>query len=1504
MVDETAKVALVYDASGMASGAAVAVSSSQKILEAENKRAIEAERQAVRVVESLNRQMRAMDSLERRVDPLGAAVRSTTNDLDRLATIASGTGAAAERAATLIAAAQTRQAQATAALTQAHGQASQAFDKSTYAVRQFGIQSIDVFQGLATGAPIMTTFIQQGSQIAQTTAAAGVGMGQLARGVAGAVAAFAPFIAAAAVVAGIAAIGAASETTSRQILGLQNSLRATRTDYQALAADVQATAKVIAATTGIGSGDAREAGGILAGAANFSGGRDQLQALIKTANDLATVMGKTLPEASKDLAAAMEEPGKVAQRLANERFPGMSQALAYAIKLQADAGDRAGAFAKALGIIEAQTKGAAENLTPLQKAMEGLSKAFTTTGQDGRSLADAIGGAITGAAASAIDAIATVIGGIEKLRQAANAGGGSNAIPAAGGYAGTTGTVLTSSAGAMGIFQLMPGTAAQYRVDPTNPDQNILGGLSYIRDLYGKTGGNVPELLRQYGGFQTKDPSGYIASVNGADTSILNGRNVLVGSQTMTVTQAIEMWGQSLGLPRDVIDLGKRIAVVESGGRQYGSDASVSPLTIPTIGAAPNLNLAIGQAYQGQTIRDQAFAAALGANGLSTQRDANRAQQSLLTSGIAASSDPAEIAKMTEALAKLRGEESDLITEQEKLARSAADATKALSAQAGYARTMAEIDQKFAEAARAAGRAVDQQALAMTKAAKQVELATEFGDMIRATDQATEAQLRINLAYDGTAKSLERATNFEKAYAQARRDYDEKSPDFNRHVQDYADALNRASDAARSLQQAQESVQAISNTFGNAVDRLGQGLVDAFLSGSGAAVNFGNIAKSIIASIAADMVKLAIANPLKNALFGTTAPTLSAGLSALTGGGATDSAGGGGVGGLLNGASNLFSIGKLTDMLGLTNLGGQASSLLNSIGLTGNGGLFSGIGSSINNVLSTPIWGQANAGTAWLESMGITAGAPGTGAVSLGNILGPAGIGFGLGSFGGGLLQSALNKTGPGPTIGAGLGTAAGVALMPVLGPLGPIFGGLLGGAGGGLIGPKPASAFSSTGISLQDGQLKLGQTVSQIVDTSQEVANAASQLAQINQFLSSSGITITSLGALSQIGQNTPGGTADPSKFSDLNSAFGQFSFGAPNNAALNSALSGKTFSSMADVQAVVTQITTFTDQTMPALIALGKTDTTYGLGTLGDTIKNLTDQFTAAITQAQQLGIAEGELTDARDKALTAANDNAAKQIAAINGDLVQRAVTAEASNSGNAANIRDAALRGFDIQAQNQRQALEAQLLSVFGDGFKGTDGFAGQMAALERALGAERLAIVQQYNDQIATTEQQAAQQQAAEVAQQQGQAQQAALGLVTNIAQYVRGISTGAASPLSAQGQFDFASRQFDAAFGAARAGDFNSAQSLTSLADTKLTAARGLYGSGAGYVQAYNEVVTALEQFSGLPAERLTNSSLAAIQKAANQPVVDGLEAIRKGINDLRLELRQVSAGPPAERAA
>jgi soluble lytic murein transglycosylase-like protein len=47
------------------------------------------------------------------------------------------------------------------------------------------------------------------------------------------------------------------------------------------------------------------------------------------------------------------------------------------------------------------------------------------------------------------------------------------------------------SAGEIGIFQILPSTAAQLGIDPTAPTQNISGGIAYLSQLLNEFGGDT-----------------------------------------------------------------------------------------------------------------------------------------------------------------------------------------------------------------------------------------------------------------------------------------------------------------------------------------------------------------------------------------------------------------------------------------------------------------------------------------------------------------------------------------------------------------------------------------------------------------------------------------------------------------------------------------------------------------------------------------------------------------------------------------------------------------------------------------------------------------------------------------------------------------------------------------------------------------------------------------------------------------------------------------------------
>ena len=110
-----------------------------------------------------------------------------------------------------------------------------------------------------------------------------------------------------------------------------------------------------------------------------------------------------------------------------------------------------------------------------------------------------------------------------------------------------------SKAGAMGVMQLMPGTARSLGVsDPYNARQNILGGAKYLKQNLDRFGGDVslalaaynagPNSVTKYGGIPPyKETQNYVKKIMAdytGNNTILAGRTVSTGTYGTTSVNA------------------------------------------------------------------------------------------------------------------------------------------------------------------------------------------------------------------------------------------------------------------------------------------------------------------------------------------------------------------------------------------------------------------------------------------------------------------------------------------------------------------------------------------------------------------------------------------------------------------------------------------------------------------------------------------------------------------------------------------------------------------------------------------------------------------------------------------------------------------------------------------------------------------------------------------------------------------------------------------------------
>ena len=271
-----------------------------------------------------------------------------------------------------------------------------------------------------------------------------------------------------------------------------------------------------------------------------------------------------------------------------------------------------------------------------------------------------------------------------------------------------------------------------------------------------------------------------------------------------------------------------------------------------------------------QASYDAAQLAYQNSGALSRQIAENSAEQQLLQRGIQAAGafgDAAAAKHYAEVLAEVRGKASDLITEQQRLARSAQDAVGPLSAQAGATRTLAQIEQTFAETARRAGTGVDRRALLQAQTAELVKLSTAYNDQVADLQRATEAQNRINEAWDGGVASLAHLQNVEKARAEALKSFIPGTDAYTDAVTRYTAALDQNWAANENTRQITAASAELANSVSRSFDTIGDAIVNAFVSGQGAAVSFRNVLTSVASEIVREFIKLAAINPLLNELF-------------------------------------------------------------------------------------------------------------------------------------------------------------------------------------------------------------------------------------------------------------------------------------------------------------------------------------------------------------------------------------------------------------------------------------------------------------------------------------------------------------------------------------------------------------------------------------------------------------------------------------------------------------
>jgi len=510
--------------------------------------------------------------------------------------------------------------------------------------------------------------------------------------------------------------------------------------------------------------------------------------------------------------------------------------------------------------------------------------------------------------------------------------------------------------------------------------------------------------------------------------------------------------------------------------------------------------------------------------------------------------------------------------------------------------------------------------------------------------------------------------------------------------------------AARQAEQfARRSRDALAQIGETAMDRIGTGLVNAFTAGGKAALDFQSLMRGVIASIASDLLKLAVVTPITNAVFGTSRPTL---MGAFQQGGVSAGGGGIGLGQIFQGASSL------------SGMGGGGGGLMSMLGL-------SGMGAGVSNFFATPIFGQAALASSTNSALAAMPGGmlgPATPAsvglpgVTIGQALGAGAAGFGLGMLGGNISGGIRGTANPaaGSAIGAGIGTIGGFLIG---GPFGAMAGGAIGGTIGGLFGPTTRGMAARSGGDVflgvdANGQLIITNARGKRWDQAGATAEVQAQLDAINQQAAARSLTFAAPGQAA-VGFGQASGS--PRELS-MTALVGQLRSENANQMTAFGTLAGRggTLQDALSAADFVTQV----------FEPLGKA--AEQTSAFKAAMEALTKTYDEAITKAKDLGLAETDLQAQRAERIAKLEADRARDL-----DIIDRTLAARRAAVGG--DSRSAMLTQFDLRAEAEMRGFQDQLFQLGLD--RAGEDYRRRVVELEQVIADERLAVMRQYDQQM-------------------------------------------------------------------------------------------------------------------------------------------------------------------------
>ncbi|MEJ5118421.1 transglycosylase SLT domain-containing protein [Gluconobacter cerinus] len=1317
-------------------------------------------------------------------------------------------------------------------------------------------------------------------------------------------------------------LGSAAEAEQETLATLSQHLRATRDDYTAMASSAEAAARQLSSGSDLSLDDSRSVTTTFAAVPTIDS--SSLRALSAEARDLAEVMGETVPEAAKEMAAAYADPANAAEDFADKGLLGVHQGLVSQVEDLQNSGKRLQAWQLLMQQVGTATSGAArQGLTPFQQALHDLRNEWDGPIQGAESFALKIGDGIVSAATKGIEGLTNLTHKVKELKQwmdslnpahlayetqqatlqSGSASGVSGLIDSVGSQIGASsdvislahriqpvesatgqyknGQVVTSSAGAIGAMQVMPSNAAGN--DLTDPTGNVTAAERLLVHLYDKYSGNQQLVAMAYN-WGEGNVDQYLKGAKSAPQSVLNYAQTVTGGEVYGATKTASL----------------QTSVDDALKTSDGSTASQVTDQTNAIKMLTSAQQALDDLHKAGKVTDADYAA-------STQDLTNR----LMTH--------------KGALNELRDPLQELAHQQEQ-------ATDAAWAGTAAQKAMVQVDQQVEEAARKMGQAHASTADILVAEAREQQILTgEFNSSIDAMDRKTAAQNSLLSSYDASKGSLDDYLRSVEASDTVQATSTANTQEQARQTAVLTDALKRQAEAQADITTARKAygqsldlqyIQAETASLGQNSDAVSVQM--AVLKERNALLQNGSDLTSKASQT--DLDNVAAIQSATNAYqhqqdtlneltsdISSAADTLSSSftqalVNASNGGVTFKSAMQGVESQLISMIAKLALINPL-----LSAIDGKSRTTLGDVSSILSGGSSSsytaqddadalgGLGSagSASGSLSS-----AGSSTSWLSS-GLKTNLFGT--ATVGNLLGGVGGGFGIGSalsgIGGGLKSNG--------TIGSAVGAAAGAAagsFIPVIGTmLGGLIGGGLGGLFGGMFGHKK-NPYTIDQVMTTDGQLSLGKTWNQ-AQTDQITEQLKSDIASFNSVLSSAGVTIGGgdgglLGTVRD-DKNNKDASLQSVSLTDLLKQATYSTSDATFNQALQQGLPSNA-TSVSDYSAAIQNLKTMADTVDQLGVAVSKfnSDGTVTVGTFTQATGDLKTALTTALggktlstsdLQTQISTVTTFVNTTMPDllKATVSGQQSWVDQMAALRQTYDVAGSQAGAYGlDGTQLNAKYQSLydEGFAEQLDTLRDSdtsVRARYLTATGDdqgaALLNFDTSADQQrkaldSAWQSFLG-DAYKNNDEYLDESADLEKALAAERLqiqeqyngtslAQMKQYQEQAQQSLGSVFSSLADYARGLDTSDASPLSAQMQYAAANDNLQSDYKAAMAGDYDALSRIQSDASTFLTASKTYQGSGTGYAGDFSSVANILKSLGSADTGSLTTSLVQQLVQA------------------------------------